>query len=242
LGNCSFFPIWSQIKNANSASLAGKADKILINKNMSLWKAQAVWDVKDFNLWRGVSVTEPQKTPHEAWRSLCCFRCDVRRGIWYLGVVMPHTAHMQLQAKKTEFWRKCKKIPGRFNNMLRFFCFVCFRCLCFTEQLQFSAKTQHRLIFYFCSTLALKYPWGDSWIYCVIVQWWMIVQLSMGHWSTNHWKSKRSWWIFRSSISIDWAWPGAALQGRMNACCKQTVLSKLPSRYHFDYIVLKNCC
>lgn len=108
---------------------------------MSLWKAQAVWDVKDFNLWRRVYMTEPQKTPQEAWRSFCCFRCDMGWGIWYLSVVMPHTAHMQLQAKKTEFWWKCKKIPRRYNNMLRFFlCFLWFRCLCFTEQRQFSER------------------------------------------------------------------------------------------------------
>lgn len=67
---------------------------------MSLWKAQVTWNVKDFNLWRRVSLTELRKTPQEAWRSSCCFRCDMGWGIWYLGVVMPHTAHMQLQAKK----------------------------------------------------------------------------------------------------------------------------------------------
>lgn len=78
---------------------------------MSLWKAQAVWDVKDFNLWRGVSVTEPQKTPQEAWRSLCCFRCDMSWGIWYLSVVMPHTAHVKLQAKKNRILMEMQENP-----------------------------------------------------------------------------------------------------------------------------------
>lgn len=173
----------------------------------------------------GESVSEPQKTPQEAWRSLCCFRYDMSWGIWYLGVVMPHTAHMQLQAKKQNSdgnARKSQDVSTTCSDIL------CFRCLCFTEQLQFSERHSTDLSSSF-STLALKYSWGDSWIYCVIVQWWMIVQLSMCHWSTNQWKSKRSWWIFRSIISIDWAWPEAAVQGRMNVCCKQTVLSKLPS-------------
>lgn len=170
-GNCSFFPIRSQIKNANSASITGKADKILINKNASLWKAQAIWDVKDFNLWRGVFVTEPQKTPQEAWRSLCCFRCDMSWGIWYLGVVMPHTSSCaaagKKNKKKTEFWWKCKKIPGRFNNMLRYFMFQVFM---FHRAAAVFWETQHRFIFFLnaCSQIFMRW-FLNLLCYCAVV-------------------------------------------------------------------------
>lgn len=119
---------------------------------MSLWKAQTAWIVKDINLWRRVSVTEPQKNTTGSLKELVLLQ------MWYglrdlisLCGNATYSSYAVPQAKN-RILMEMQENPQTFQQHQVFLCFGCFY---FTQQLQFCSLRHSTDLFSSFSTFAL---------------------------------------------------------------------------------------
>lgn len=173
---------------------------------VSFWKAQTTCNVKDFNLWRRVLVTEAQKNTTGSLKELVLLHMwyGVEDLISWCGnaTYSSYAAAGNDDGNNKKNWilmEMQEKSPDVSTTCCGFFFMI--QVFIFHRAAAVSSEPQHRSVFFFLNECSHKYSWDESWT-CIIVRCWMIVRLSMRHWSTNHWKSKRCWWIFRSSIGF----------------------------------------